>query len=150
MEFGRDGFVMFDPDEHIRGYRVAVLVGVDKLNRPRLAGLRIEPTADDAEPITARTVKSIPFGELVRRANALPHTGTRRYATWAELALELASPPERPRGGSAEFSSAVLDTFDQARASGLGGTTAIRKRWSVSEDTAQRWLREARKRLRNK
>lgn len=72
--------------------------------------------------------------------------------TWEDLAKPGALPPgdENPRMGRPPLSdhqlTEVAELVRRARREGQSGRTIIASRWEVSISTADRWLREARKR----
>ena len=137
------------------GYTVSVRYVMED-GKPRFAGLRVEPENPDATPgLAAATVRALPVADMVSTSAlmALEHVpadadGNKRQALSVQYVSSMfdTEAPERPKGGSPEFSAAVTLVWNRAREMGYegGGTKAIRDLWNVSAVTAERWVREAR------
>lgn len=124
---------------------------------PVLLDLRVVPL-DDGGRVTADTLKSIPARRLAAAAIAagafsraddqMPEPDEPEELDWSRW-----SEPERPkrkRAGRppvygpehyAEVGKVALDV----RGSGGSARRAISERWTVSETTADKWMREARR-----
>lgn len=111
--------------------------------RPRIVGLKVDPMGDPRleHIIDSRKIGTLPVGYLAGQAAV--HRSSGGGVIWAERSDVI---PERPRGGSVEFSEAVAETYRQARAAGQSGQNAVSQRWRTSRKTAERWIAEARRR----
>lgn len=124
---------------------------------PVLLDLRVCPLEDGA-PITADMLKSIPARRLAAAAiNAgglfdeddhAPEQGGEAvdWSRWSEPERpEPRGPGGRPRVHGPEHYAAVADEARAARDADDSARKWIAKRWTVSETTADKWMREARR-----
>lgn len=98
--------------------------------KPRMIGLSIEPR-DDADPrdavLTRELMPDLPLG-LLTAWGSLGGPVPDVFAVLAWVKRErLGAPPERPRGGSDEYSEWIADVYLRAKASGHSGQRAIAK-----------------------
>lgn len=123
---------------------------------PVLLDLRVCPL-EDGQPITTGMLKSVPVRRLAAAAiNAgglLPEDDQAPEPEPEELDWSRWRAPERPKsrgpGGrpvvyGPEHYAAVAEVARAARAARESARKWIAKRWTVSESTAEKWMREAR------
>jgi hypothetical protein len=129
-----DPWYFFTPEPPVpEGYVVGIKITYTD-GRARLGSVRIDWNGDGDQPrLPPKALRSIPFDSYVQKAHAeLSGDASQEEA------------PKRPRGGSSEFSQRVADVFRGGMALGAG-VRSVSKTWNVSEGTAERWIRQARK-----
>ncbi len=137
-----DGWVRLG---NIRGWEAFEFAVLTELvdGAPRITGLKIEPAPGEhpleARVLGSRRVAALPVGELARKAGAAVAGGPEAFFA----ALDHAPIP-RPPNGSLEWAEAVAEAYQQARAAGQSGQKAVQQRWTISRQTAEGWIKEAR------
>lgn len=123
---------------------------------PVLLDMRVTPL-ENGQPITAATLKSIPVRRLAAAAIAagafspaddqLPPEEPEAldWSRWSEPEKPKRKRAGRPPVYGPEHYAEVADEARAARAAGKSARRAIAERWSMSETTADKWMREARR-----
>ncbi|HEY3546292.1 MAG TPA: hypothetical protein VGK17_09385 [Propionicimonas sp.] len=155
--FPSQGWVSFWEESLFAG-SIAVLVGLVN-GAPRLLGLQLRPPSDiaDAVALDAATLAQLPLRTLAvaaaRVLDLMPdgRTGAPEDAeTFSSGVLPvLWAPdvaPDRPRGGSEEFSAWIAETYNRAHAQGRSARSVIAEALRVSPKRTDQLIREARDR----
>lgn len=123
---------------------------------PVLLDMRVTPLEDGGQ-VTADTLKSIPVRRVAAAAigagafspddDLLPPDEPEEldWSRWREPEKPKRKRAGRPPVYGPEHYAEVAEVARTARASGKSARRAIAERWSMSETTADKWMREARR-----